>query len=45
MRDFNGQNWDFINNTGYRLQNKTLKEISEIFKCSIGLVHKLINEN
>lgn len=28
----------------YRIQGKTIKEISEIYKCSVGLVHKLINE-
>ena len=29
----------------YRVQGKTLKEIAEIFNCSIGLIHKLINES
>lgn len=29
----------------YRLQGKSYKEIASIFKCSVGLVHKLINEN
>ncbi|WP_418223774.1 hypothetical protein [Clostridium isatidis] len=28
----------------YRLQGKTIKEISERYKCSVGLVHKIINE-
>lgn len=28
----------------YRLQGKTIKEIADIFGCSVGLVHKLINE-
>ena len=28
----------------YRNQGKIIKEISEIYKCSVGLVHKLINE-
>ena len=28
----------------YRLQGKKIKEIAEIFKCSVGLVHKIINE-
>lgn len=28
----------------YRLQGKTIKEISEIYNCSVGLIHKLINE-
>lgn len=28
----------------YRLQGKTIKEIAEIYDCSVGLVHKLINE-
>lgn len=28
----------------YRLQGKTIKEISNMFKCSVGLIHKLINE-
>jgi len=28
----------------YRFQGKTIKEIAEIYKCSVGLVHKLINE-
>ena len=27
----------------YRLQGKTIKEISEMFDCSVGLIHKLIN--
>lgn len=28
----------------YRLQGKTYNEIATLFQCSIGLVHKLINE-
>ena len=28
----------------YRIQGKTIKEISEMYNCSVGLVHKLINE-
>lgn len=28
----------------YRLQGKTIKEIAEMFSCSVGLIHKLINE-
>lgn len=28
----------------YRFQGKTIKEIAEMFKCSTGLVHKIINE-
>ena len=28
----------------YRLQGKTIKEIAEIYSCSVGLIHKLINE-
>ena len=28
----------------YRLQGKTIKEIAEMFNCSVGLIHKLINE-
>lgn len=28
----------------YRIQGKTLKEISEIYKCSTSLIHKIINE-
>lgn len=28
----------------YRLQGKTIKEISEMFSCSVGIIHKLINE-
>lgn len=26
----------------YRLQNKTIKEIAEIFDCSVGLIHKIV---
>ena len=29
----------------YRLQGKTIKEIAQMYNCSVGLVHKLINEN
>ena len=29
----------------YRVQGKTIKEIAELYKCSVGLVHKIINEN
>lgn len=28
----------------YRSQGKTIKELSEMFCCSVGLIHKLINE-
>lgn len=28
----------------YRIQGKTIKELAEIFQCSVGLVHKLITE-
>lgn len=28
----------------YRIQGKTIKEISEMYSCSVGLVHKIINE-
>lgn len=28
----------------YRLQDKTIKEIAEIYNCSVGLIHKIINE-
>lgn len=28
----------------YRIQGKTIKEISQMYNCSVGLVHKLINE-
>lgn len=27
----------------YRLQGKKIKEISEMFNCSVGLIHKIIN--
>lgn len=27
----------------YRIQGKTIKEIADMFKCSVGLVHKIIN--
>ena len=29
----------------YRIQGKTIKEIAEMYSCSVGLVHKLINED
>ena len=29
----------------YRIQGKTIKEIAELYSCSVGLVHKIINEN
>ena len=29
----------------YRVQGKTIKEIAELYKCSVGLIHKIINEN
>lgn len=29
----------------YRDDGKTIKEIAELYKCSVGLIHKLINEN
>ena len=28
----------------YRIQGKTIKQIAEIVNCSVGLIHKLINE-
>ena len=28
----------------YRLQGKTIKEIAQMYNCSVGLIHKLINE-
>ncbi|CEP92080.1 Uncharacterised protein [[Clostridium] sordellii] len=28
----------------YRFQGKTYKEIAELFDCSVGLVHKVINK-
>ena len=28
----------------YRIQGKTIKDIAEMFNCSVGLIHKLINE-
>ena len=28
----------------YRLQGKKIKEIAEMFDCSVGLIHKLVNE-
>ena len=28
----------------YRLQGKTINELSQIFKCSTGLIHKIIKE-
>lgn len=29
----------------YRMQGKTIKEIADIYCCSVGLVHKLVCEN
>lgn len=28
----------------YRIQGKTIKEIAEVYSCSVGLIHKIINE-
>lgn len=28
----------------YRLDGKTIKDISEMYNCSVGLIHKIINE-
>lgn len=28
----------------YRIQGKTIKEIADMFECSIGLIHKVIKE-
>ncbi|MCB2300415.1 hypothetical protein [Clostridium tagluense] len=28
----------------YRIQKKTIKELAEMYNCSVGLIHKLINE-
>ena len=28
----------------YRIQGKTIKEIAEMFSCSVGIIHKLIHE-
>ena len=28
----------------YRLQGKTIKELAEMFSCSVGIIHKLIHE-
>lgn len=28
----------------YRIQGETIKNIANMFKCSTGLIHKLINE-
>lgn len=28
----------------YRIQGKTIREIAEMFNCSVGIVHKLVNE-
>lgn len=28
----------------YRLQGKSMREIAKIYECSVGLIHKLINE-
>lgn len=27
----------------YRIQGMTIKDIAEMFKCSVGLIHKLVN--
>lgn len=29
----------------YRIQGKTIREIAELYSCSVGLIHKIINEN
>lgn len=29
----------------YRLQGKKIKELAEMFNCSVGVIHKLVNEN
>lgn len=29
----------------YRIQGKTIREISEMYSCSVELVHKIINKN
>lgn len=28
----------------YRSEGKTIKEIADIYSCSVGLIHKIINE-
>jgi hypothetical protein len=28
----------------YRIQRQTIKDIAEMFNCSVGLIHKVINE-
>lgn len=28
----------------YRIQGKTIKEIAEMYCCSVGLIHEIINE-
>ena len=28
----------------YRLQRRTIKEIAKLYNCSVGLIHKIINE-
>ena len=28
----------------YRLQGKSIRKIAELFECSVGLVHKIVNE-
>ena len=28
----------------YRIQGKTIKEIAQMYNCSVGLIHKIINE-
>lgn len=29
----------------YRLEGKKIKELAEMFNCSVGIIHKLVNEN
>ena len=29
----------------YRAQGKTIREISELYGCSIGVVHKILKES
>ncbi len=28
----------------YRIQGKTIKQLADMYECSVGLIHKLINE-
>lgn len=28
----------------YRIQGKTIKELAEMYACSVGLIHKIVNE-